>query len=150
MTKTLLKTAILTLLTLGILGAPALSSAQDASPTGTKKGKSTGEKFFGPVTAVDTNAMTFVINDQTFTVTSSSKITLAKDHATGTLADAVVGEPARGTYTKSADGKNEVTKVRFGKKAGAAGGKSGGKKKKSSDEGSSMTYTNAPAAPPQN
>ena len=45
-----------------------------------------------------------------------------------TLADAVVGEPARGSYTKSSDGKLNVTKVRFGKKPG--GGKGGGKKSK--------------------
>lgn len=36
------------------------------------------------------------------------------------------GQPARGTYNKTADGKLEIVKVRFGKKAG--GGKKGGKK----------------------
>jgi hypothetical protein len=53
-----------------------------------------------------------------------------------TLADAVVGEAARGTYTKKSEGTLEVTKVRFGKKPNAnaggsakTGGKAGGKKK---------------------
>jgi hypothetical protein len=143
MKKSLLKITIFTLLAAGIAAAPALSNAQDATAPATKKGKADGEKFYGPVTAVDTNAMTFVVNDQTFTVTASTEITSAKDDAKATLADAVVGQPARGTFTKGADGKSDVNKVRFGKKSGGkAGGKSGGKKKK--DSGS--TDTNAPAA----
>ena len=46
-------------------------------------------------------------------------------------ADAEVGQPARGSYTKTSDGTMNITKVRFGKKSGAGGksGKSGGKKK---------------------
>ena len=58
-------------------------------------------------------------------------MTKAADDSAATLADAVVGQPARGSYTKSADGKLNVTKVRFGKRTGgkAGGGKTGGKKK---------------------
>jgi len=150
MKKSLLKITILTLLAAGIAAAPSLSNAQDATTPATKKGKADGEKFYGPVTAVDTNAMTFVVSDQTYTVTASTEMTSAKEDAKATLADAVVGQPARGTFTKSADGKNEVTKVRFGKKSGGkAGGKSGGKKKKDSGD-SGTTDTNAPAAPSQN
>jgi hypothetical protein len=104
--------------------APATSPATqpDAATT----------KFYGTVTAVDTTAKTFTVGDQTFSIVDASKMTKADD-STATLADAVVGQPARGTYNKTADGKLEIVKVRFGKKAG--GGKKGGKKK-----------TDAPAA----
>ena len=53
-------------------------------------------------------------------------MTKAADDKPATIADAVVGEAARGSYTKSSDGKLNVTKVRFGKKTGG-GGKAGGK-----------------------
>jgi hypothetical protein len=79
---------------------------------------------------VDTNKMTFTVGDQTFKVVAETQM-VDKNDAKATLANAVVGEPARGTYTKASDGTLNVTKVRFGKKAGgkAGGGKSGGKKK---------------------
>lgn len=97
-------------------------------------------KFHGPVTAVDTNAMTFTVNDQIFTVTDESRMT--RNGKGATLSDVVVGEPARGSYTKGSDGKLEVTKVRFGKKSGV---KAGGKKK--ANQGSGTSTTNAtPAA----
>jgi Domain of unknown function (DUF5666) len=88
-------------------------------------------KFYGIISAVDTNAMTFVVDDQTLTVSPSTQMT--KNDKQAALADAVVGEPARGSYKKASDGKLEVTKVRFGKKTGGkAGGKHGGKNKKAS------------------
>jgi hypothetical protein len=139
-----MKRSILKLMTLGVFAAaiaaattssraadtnaPAVSPAASAAPA----------KFYGPVTAVDTNAMTFTVGDQTFTVTGESQMT--KDSKPATLADATVGEPARGSYTTTKGGKLDVTKVRFGKKAG--GGK---KKKKAEDTTDSGTVTNAPA-----
>ena len=54
----------------------------------------------------------------------------------GTGNTAVVGEPARGTYTKKSDGTLDVTKVRFGKKSGGKAGGTGGGKKKSPDAAS--------------
>lgn len=104
--------------------APAAPAAQTAS-----------SKFSGPVTAVDTNAMTFTVNDQTFTITPESRI--SRKGKSATLADVVVGEPAKGSYTRDAEGKLDVTKVRFGKKAGA-------KKKKNQDTDTSAT--NVPPA----
>src|SRR4051795_10908724 len=90
-------------------------------------------KFYGTISAVDPQAKTFIVDNQTYTVVAESHMTKAADDSMATIADAVVGEPARGTYTKTSDGKLNVTKVRFGKKtggkAGGAGGKSGGKKK---------------------
>ena len=145
MKKMLFNITAVTFVAAAVIATPTVSRADDTTTAKTKE-KSAGDKFYGPVTAVDTNAMTFVVGDQTFTVTSKSELT--KSEKPATLADAVVGEPARGSYTKGTDGKLEITKVRFGKKAsgGKAGGKSGGKKKSAA----SNTETNAPADAPKN
>jgi hypothetical protein len=118
--------------------AAATAAAAPASPSGPLK-------FHGPITSVDTNAMTFVVGDQTFTITDESEI--KKNGKIATIADAFVGEPAHGSYTKDADGKLDVTKVRFGKKAG-------GKHKKSTSSDTDTTSpatadTNSPPASPQ-
>jgi hypothetical protein len=138
-----LKLTAITILAAAIVGLTATLRAADTETTApTTKAKSTGEKFYGPVTAVDTNAMTFTVGDQTFAVSSKTEVTSAKDGSVATLAAAAVGEPARGSYTKGANGKLEVTKVRFGKKAGGAagGGKAGGKKKTgATDAGAAAT-----------
>jgi hypothetical protein len=121
-----------------VFGAVTAGAAETNSPaTGEKPGPN---RFYGPISAVNTNAMTFTVGDQTFKIAGESQVT--KNDQPATIADAVVGEPARGTYTKTADGKLVVTKVRFGKKAGGGkgGGKAGGGKKKSG------TSTNAPAS----
>lgn len=157
MKRTILKIATLILFAAAIAGAPAMSRAVDTSApamAGTNapaaSDQTSAAKFYGPVTAVDTNAMTFTVSDQTYTVTAETQITSAKDGKPATLAAAVVGEPARGSYVKGKNGKLDVTKVRFGKKAGgkAGGGKAGGKKNKNS--GATDTGTNAPAHPSQN
>jgi hypothetical protein len=140
MKKTLLQLAGATLFGAALIAVPSFSRADDSTA---KTEASGATKFYGSVTAVDTNAMTFTVNDETFTVTSDSKMTNSDTNAT--LADAGIGEPARGSYVKGSDGKLDITKVRFGKKTG---GKSGGKKKKSAD--TTDTSTNAPAAAPQN
>jgi len=148
MKRTILKITAFTILAAAIVGTPALSRADDTNATAAAKSDTAGAtKFYGTVTAVNTNAMTFTVSDQAYTVTGESQMT--KDGKPATLADAVVGEPARGSYTKSSDGKFNVTKVRFGKPAGGkggAGGAKGGKKKKSADATDSTT-TNTP---PQN
>jgi hypothetical protein len=152
MKRTILKITGLAIFAAVIAGAPALSRAADINPpatTGTNAAAAdaTGPtKFYGKVSAVDASAKTFTVGDQTFLIIGESQMT--KDGKPATLADAVVGEPARGSYTKGTDGKLDITKVRFGKVAGgkAGGGKAGGKKKK--DAGA--TDTTAPAAPPQN
>ena len=89
-------------------------------------------KFYGTITAIDPQAKTFVVDGQTYHIVAETHMTKAADGKIATIADAVVGEPARGSYTKTADGTMNVTKVRFGKKAGggkSGGGKAGGKKK---------------------
>jgi len=110
---------------------PALSRGDDTGATtqpasepsagGTAQGPT---KFYGTVTAIDTTANTFTINDQVYQISGETQMT--RNGKSATLADAVVGEPARGSYTQDSSGKMNVTKVRFGKKTG---GKGGGKKK---------------------
>lgn len=138
MKQRLLKLTLLTLLTAAISGLSIASRADDSTPAAAPATPAK-TKFYGPVTAVDTNAMTFTVGAQTFTVTDDSKMT--KNGQSATLSDVVVGEPARGSYTTGSDGKLDVTKVRFGK--------SGGKHKKSTATEGSETSTNAPATPPQ-
>lgn len=131
----------ITLITLGvavIAGAATWLRADDATPAAAPADQSTASKFHGKVTAVDTNAMTFTVNDQALTITDESR--MRRNGKSATLADVVVGDPASGSYTKGADGKLDVTKVRFGKKAGA---------KKKNSEDTDTAATNAPPAAPQ-
>jgi hypothetical protein len=113
-----------------LVTTPAFSLGDESAttqPAATQPTAAGPTKFYGVVTAVDTTANTFSIGDQTYQITSESQMT--KADKTATLADAVVGEPARGSYTADASGKMSVTKVRFGKKTGGkSGGKKGGKK----------------------
>src|SRR6516162_2822089 len=118
------------LMVIAALAAPAIWAAD--APPATQPEQSNGpQKFYGPMTAIDVKANTFTVGDQTYQVTGETQITKAADDSQATLADATVGEPARGTYTKTADGKLNVTKVRFGRKSGGSksGGNKGGKKK---------------------
>ena len=148
MKSTILKLTTLTILATAIVGVTAISRGADSDITApATKAKSSTDKFYGPVTALDTNAMTFTVGDQTFSVTSKTELTAAKDGTVITLVAVTVGEPARGTYVKGSDGKLNVDKVRFGKKAGGkTGGKGGGKKK----AGAGAADTAAPATPPAN
>ena len=145
MKKTILKITACTILAAAMVGMPALLRAADSDTNAPAMSDASGPtKFYGKVSAVDTTAKTFTVGDQTFSIVAESQMT--KDGKAATLADAVVGEPARGSYTKGSDGKLDVTKVRFGKPAGKGGGKGGGKKNKAASE----MDTNTPAASPQN
>ena len=120
------------LMAAAVLATTTLTRAAEAGTNApaTETAKPAADKFYGSVTKVDTDKKTFTVGDQTFTIVAASALT-TKDDKKATLADAVVGEPARGSYTKKSDGTLEITKVRFGKKvaAGKTGGsKSGGKK----------------------
>jgi len=111
-----------------ILAANAAADAAAAAPT-TLPTTNPALRFYGPITAIDPAAKTFTVGDQTFCVVADSHLSKSDD-SPATLEDAKVGEPARGTYTTSADGKLNVVKVRFGKKTGGkTGGKTGTKKK---------------------
>jgi hypothetical protein len=121
-----------------LLLVPLVSSAAETSTNapGTTASKDGPNRFYGPVTKVDTNKNAFTVGDQTFVITAETQI-VNKDGEKAKLADAVVGEPARGTYTKKSDGTLNVTKVRFGRKANSkagGSGKGGGKKKADSTQ----------------
>jgi hypothetical protein len=103
---------------------PSDSPATQPDQSAKKSGPS---KFYGVVSAIDATAKTFTIDGITYQLTDDSAMTKG-DGSAATLADAVVGQPARGSYHKAHDGTLNITKVRFGKKVG---GKGGGKKKKS-------------------
>jgi hypothetical protein len=139
MKRAILKITTYTLLAAAMVGAPAWLRAADADTNAPATSAASGPtKFYGKVSAVDATAKTFTVGDDTYAIDGESEMT--KNGKAATLADVVVGDPARGSYTKGSDGKLEVTKVRFGK-----AGK-GGKKKKATSE----TDTNTPAASPQN
>ena len=108
---------------IAILWLPALLQAAKGPATApsTNPDQAGVTKFYGTISAIDTKAMTFTVDNQVYSIVPESHMTKAADDSAATLADAVVGEPARGSYVKSAEGKLNVTKVRFGKKAG--GGK---------------------------
>ncbi|HEX9045828.1 MAG TPA: DUF5666 domain-containing protein, partial [Verrucomicrobiae bacterium] len=60
---------------------------------------------------VDTNAMTFTVGTETFSVTSKTKIT--KDAAPATLSEITVGESVSGSYKKDAEGKLTANSVKI-------------------------------------
>ncbi len=150
----IIKLSTLTLCAAAILAVPALSRAQEttnapvaaippvaapappaaaaetppapAVPTPPAKKHSTKPAalpFHGTVTALDTNAMTLTVEKRTFNMTSETTVT--KDDKPAVLSDGIVGEPVRGAYKKSADGKLDAVTVHFG-------GKTDDKKKKDS------------------
>jgi len=146
MTKNIVK---ISLLAAAILAAPALLRAQDTTTNGPAaaapaavapapvasdettnapapvKPRKKGLVFRGTVGTIDTNAMTLTVGDQTYAITSDTKIT--KDGQPAQLGDGTAGEPVAGAYKKGEDGKLNATTVRFGAK--------GGKKKKETAAG---------------
>src|ERR1035437_6161741 len=101
MKRTIQKITTLAIFAAAIVGTPALSRAGDTNtPAATAPAATPDQsgpiRFYGSVSAVDTNAKTFTVGDQTFQITAETQMTKANKPAT--LADAVVGEPARGTY----------------------------------------------------
>jgi hypothetical protein len=124
--------AMILLASTTMIASPSFAADAPAKDQQDKKQPAEGTaplKFYGPVTKVDKDAKTFTVGENTYVVASESKLT--KDDKDVTLSDSFVGEPARGSYVKTIDGKNQITKVRFGKKAGgkAGGSKGGGKNK---------------------
>ena len=142
MTKTILSLTSLAMIAAiagvpaAVRGADAPTTAPSTMPSAAGADQAGAAKFYGTISAVDPAAKTFTIDGQTYSVIGETHMSKAADDSLATLADAVVGEPARGSYTKSSDGKMNVTKVRFGKKTGgkSGGGKSGGGGKKKDAE----------------
>ena len=142
MKLTCLRMSTLFLVMIALCGGFASAADEPAkAPPASKPSESTHPdangpaKFYGTISAVDANAKTFTIDNEVYTILPESHMTKAADDSQASIDDAKVGEVARGTYTKAADGKLNVTKVRFGKKTGGnkaggkGGGKNGGKKK---------------------
>jgi hypothetical protein len=134
MNRKWLGVAAIALVSAACLMSPDQLRAADTSTTQPTTGPSDAgaSKFYGTISAVDPDAKTFTVDNQTYSVVGETQMTKAEDGSQATIADAVVGQPARGSFTKSSDGKLHVTKVRFGKKTGgkSGGGKTGGKKNK--------------------
>jgi hypothetical protein len=108
-----------------LLAMPALVRAQDAN-TGTPpasnqttptKPKTHGAiPFHGKLSAVDASGKTLTVGSRTFEVTAATKIFNNGEPAT--LSDGKVGEPVRGTYQKTENGKLEAVTLHFGAKTG--------------------------------
>jgi hypothetical protein len=141
MTQSLLKFTAVAVVAAALLGASASLRAAAAPEEGKRKSppatsQSSDQpgpaRFYGTISAVNADAKTFTVDNQTYTIVAASQLVKVGDESKpATMADAVVGETVRGSYTKSSDGKLEVTKARFGKKSGG-GGKAAGKKNKES------------------
>lgn len=122
MNTTIHKLAAFGLLAAAIAIAPtrAFSEDKNTNKPAADTEKSTKPKrdtapFKGKVASVDKAAMTFMVGERTFQVTSETKITKAGKPAT--LEDAVVGEEVAGRSKKTADGKLVALSIRFGAKA---------------------------------
>ena len=129
MKKTILKTAVCSLLAVAVALAPMQGWAQEkkkddaaAEKKGERKG---GNVFNGKIAAVDKTAKTIKVGERTFQVTSETKIRKGGNPAT--LDDAVVGDEIGGTY-KEADGKLNALSLRLGPRP------EGGEKKKKKTE----------------
>ena len=126
MKRPILTVFVSALFVAGLMFCTPMSRAQDQTPTtnpsdtpSTQPAKKAHKslRFKGEVTAVDTNANTFSIGDQTYTITDKSKIVKAADGSDATIQDITVGESVSGSYKKAEDGTLNVTRLRIGKKS---------------------------------
>jgi hypothetical protein len=126
MIKTIGKLTLVTILAAVVLGVPIGARAQDktmpapAAPADSDV-KAKAIPFRGKIGAVDTVKMTLTLEGKTtnrvFEITSTTKLMKAGKPAT--LADATVGEPVTGQYTKTADGKYLAKSVYIGGRTAA-------------------------------
>lgn len=118
MKKTILKLATFGLLAAAIAIAPTRAFSEEKVPAAgaedSAKPKRDTAPFHGKVASVDKAAMTFMVGERTFQVTSETKIT--KGGKPATLADAAVGDEVGGLSKKTEDGKLIALSVRFGPK----------------------------------
>ena len=91
--------------------------AAEKKPVSAEKGKLDRSKslpFHGSLDAVDKAAKTIKVGEQTFQVTSETRITKAGKPAT--LDDAKVGEELAGSYKQADGGRLELRLLRLGPK----------------------------------
>ncbi|MFO1488086.1 MAG: hypothetical protein U1F65_06390 [Verrucomicrobiota bacterium] len=119
MTKSIIKTTLLGLLTASLLGLPASAKdtnapATDKKPVKAAKAKRSTTSTHGKLKALDKVAKTIVIGEHTLQITPDTAIT--KFGKPATLDDGVVGEEVSASYQKTDGDKLSATKVRFGPK----------------------------------
>ena len=134
MNRIIPKLAVLSLLAVAIVVAPARMLAQDQKGPGTTEKKhasknNKGIPFHGKVKALDKTLKTISVGERVFQITSETKI--KKDGKPATMDDAVVGDDIGGTYTRSADGKLTAKTLRLGPKSEGKSKGAGKKEKKS-------------------
>lgn len=115
MNKSILKFSLLGLLAIAVAGTPVVLHAQNATTNASLK-KLTNRilPFHGKLKAVDKNAKTISIGNETIQITSATKISRSGKPAT--LEDGVVGDEAAGAYKKDAAGKLDAVSLRFAPK----------------------------------
>lgn len=116
MNKFFLRLSLLSLLAVAVAGTPAILRAQNTTNT-TSAAKAPSRRvtpFHGRLKAIDKTGMTVSIGNETFQITSATKIT--KGGKPATLEDGAVGDEASGSYRKDAEGKLNAVSLRFGPK----------------------------------
>ncbi|MDD5139627.1 MAG: hypothetical protein PHY43_05115 [Verrucomicrobiales bacterium] len=148
MIKNALKITTLSLFAAAIVAAPGTlragttnAPAASGQETAAKHKKHESLPFHGKLTAVDKAAMTIMVGERTFEITSETKIT--KDDLPATLADAVVGEMVGGAYKKNAEGKLSATSIHFGLKSDGTKPEGATKKKKKAAAGGDSSTNSA-------
>src|SRR5258708_3488132 len=144
--RAILRIGLLSLLGVALAGLPTQVRAQSttnkpapakkAAPETKEGAKSTGKQqsipYHGNLVAVDKAAGTLTVSKRTFQITSDTKF-FKGEKTPATLNDGVVGEPARLSYKKTADGKYVAHNVYFGAKPEKSSGKSSDKPKETTD-----------------
>jgi hypothetical protein len=116
MNKSILKFSLFGLLAIALAGIPAVLCAQTATNTNAsaKKYLNHPYTFRGYLMAIDTQAKTISLTNETIQITSET--TIMKAGKPATLEDGVVGDEVAGSYHKDADGKLNATFLRFAPK----------------------------------
>lgn len=112
---TLAKIACLTFVAAALIGAPAISRAEDSTNAPAAQAptpKKHGLPFHGKVASVDATAMTFTVGTMTIGISSTTKI--SKDGKPAVFADITVGENVVGSYKKDDAGKLTASSVKIG------------------------------------
>jgi Domain of unknown function (DUF5666) len=118
--------ALFAIVTVALVGAPAVIRAEDATApaagAAAAPAKKHGQAAKGKISAVDATAMTLTVGEQTFTATADTKV--SKSGKPATFADLAVGDSVSVSYKKGEADKLTATSI-------TVGGKGKGKKKKS-------------------
>ena len=116
MKDVVLKFCLMGLLTVAVAGTPVGLRAQDTNAVlpGLIKINKDVFPFRGKLKAIDTEAKTITLNNNTIQITPQTTITRRGKPVT--LADGAEGDLVEGTYRKEADGKLKALDLRFAPK----------------------------------